>query len=159
MKGAMLLFIIKHPVLRFILSITKELVRSNQLLKKLQNMTALTKLLKGARKSKIKRNRKKSLQNCPQKFGICLRVYTTTPKKPNSGIRKVAKVRLSNLKNIIANIPGIGHNLQEHSSVLVRGGRVRDIPGVQYRVIRGLLDCKPVDQRKTSRSKYSVKRK
>lgn len=155
----MLLFIIKHPVLRFILSITKELVRSNQLLKKLQNMTALTKLLKGARKSKIKRNRKKSLQNCPQKFGICLRVYTTTPKKPNSGIRKVAKVRLSNLKNIIANIPGIGHNLQEHSSVLVRGGRVRDIPGVQYRVIRGLLDCKPVDQRKTSRSKYSVKRK
>lgn len=146
-------------MLRFILSITKELVRSNQLLKILQNMTALTKLLKGARKSKIKRNRKKSLQNCPQKFGICLRVYTTTPKKPNSGIRKVAKVRLSNLKNIIANIPGIGHNLQEHSSVLIRGGRVRDIPGVQYRVIRGLLDCKPVDQRKTSRSKYSVKRK
>lgn len=122
-------------------------------------MAALTKLLKGYRKPKIKRNRKKSLQSCPQKFGICLRVYTTTPKKPNSGIRKVAKVRLSNLKNVIANIPGIGHNLQEHSSVLVRGGRVRDIPGVQYRVIRGLLDCKPVDQRKTSRSKYSVKRK
>jgi small subunit ribosomal protein S12 len=122
-------------------------------------MAALTKLLKGVRKLKIKRNRKKSLQSCPQKFGICLRVYTTTPKKPNSGIRKVAKVRLSNLKNVIANIPGIGHNLQEHSSVLVRGGRVRDIPGVQYRVIRGLLDCKPVDQRKTSRSKYSVKRK
>lgn len=122
-------------------------------------MVALTKLLKGVRKSKIKRNRKKSLQGCPQKFGICLRVYTTTPKKPNSGIRKVAKVRLSNLKNIIANIPGIGHNLQEHSSVLIRGGRVRDIPGVQYRVVRGLLDCKPVDHRKTSRSKYSVKRK
>lgn len=121
-------------------------------------MVALTKLLKGVRKSKIKRNRKKSLQGCPQKFGICLRVYTTTPKKPNSGIRKVAKVRLSNLKNIIANIPGIGHNLQEHSSVLIRGGRVRDIPGVQYRVVRGLLDCKPVDHRKTSRSKYSVKR-
>ena len=122
-------------------------------------MAALTKLLKGLRKPKIKRNRKKSLRSCPQKFGICLRVYTTTPKKPNSGIRKVAKVRLSNLKNIIANIPGIGHNLQEHSSVLVRGGRVRDIPGVQYRIIRGLLDCKPVDQRKTSRSKYSVKKK
>ena len=122
-------------------------------------MAALTKLLKGVRKPKIKRNRKKSLRSCPQKFGICLRVYTTTPKKPNSGIRKVAKVRLSNLKNIIANIPGIGHNLQEHSSVLVRGGRVRDIPGVQYRIIRGLLDCKPVDQRKTSRSKYSVKKK
>ena len=122
-------------------------------------MVALKQLLKGARKPKIKRDRKKALQGCPQKFGICLRVYTTTPKKPNSGVRKVAKVRLSNFRSIIANIPGIGHNLQEHSSVLIRGGRVRDIPGVQYRVIRGLLDCKPVDHRKTSRSKYSVKRK
>lgn len=121
-------------------------------------MATLAKLLNGVRKPKIKRNRKKALKGCPQKFGICLRVYTTTPKKPNSGIRKVAKIRLSNLKYIIANIPGIGHNLQEHSCVLVRGGRVRDIPGVQYRVIRGLLDCKPVTGRKTSRSKYSVKR-
>lgn len=122
-------------------------------------MVALTKLLKGYRQPKIKRNRKKSLQSCPQKLGVCIRVYTTTPKKPNSGVRKVAKIRLSNLKNVIANIPGIGHNLQEHSCVLVRGGRVRDIPGVQYRVIRGLLDCKPVSNRKTSRSKYSVKRR
>jgi small subunit ribosomal protein S12 len=121
-------------------------------------MTTLAKLLNGVRKPKAKRNRKKSLQGCPHKFGVCLRVYTTTPKKPNSGIRKVAKIRLSNLKYIIAHIPGIGHNLQEHSCVLVRGGRVRDIPGVQYRVIRGLLDCKPVTGRKTSRSKYSVKR-
>ena len=120
-------------------------------------MVALTKLLKGVRKPKLKRNRKKSLHNCPQKRGVCIRVYTTTPKKPNSGVRKVAKIRLSNLKNVIANIPGIGHNLQEHSCVLVRGGRVRDIPGVQYRIIRGLLDCKPVSHRKTSRSKYSVK--
>ena len=121
-------------------------------------MVALKKRLKGYRQPKIKRNRKKSLQNCPQKRGVCIRVYTTTPKKPNSGVRKVAKIRLSNLKNVIANIPGTGHNLQEHSCVLVRGGRVRDIPGVQYRVIRGLLDCKPVSNRKTSRSKYSVKR-
>lgn len=121
-------------------------------------MASLTKLLNACRKPKLKRNRKKALQGCPQKWGMCLRVYTTTPKKPNSGIRKIAKIRLSNLKNIIAHIPGIGHNLQEHSCVLVRGGRVRDIPGIQYRVIRGLLDCKPVTSRKTSRSKYSVKR-
>lgn len=119
-------------------------------------MTAFLKLL-NCRKPKIKRNRKKALQHCPQKFGTCTRVYTTTPKKPNSGIRKVAKIRLSNRKHIIAHIPGIGHNLQEHSSVLVRGGRVRDIPGIQYRVIRGLLDCKPVTGRKTARSKYGVK--
>lgn len=121
-------------------------------------MTALLKLLK-SRKPKVKRNRKKALQQCPQKFGICTRVYTTTPKKPNSGIRKIAKIKLSNQKSIIAHIPGIGHNLQEHSCVLVRGGRVRDIPGVQYRVIRGLFDCKPVTERKTARSKYGVKRK
>jgi small subunit ribosomal protein S12 len=122
-------------------------------------MVSLAKLLQGARKPKISRDRKKALQKCPQKWGICLRVYTTTPKKPNSGIRKIAKIKLSNLKNIIAHIPGIGHNLQEHACVLVRGGRVRDIPGIQYRVVRGLLDCKPVLSRKTSRSKYSVKKR
>lgn len=110
------------------------------------------------RKPKLKRNRKKSLQQCPQKFGVCLRVTTTTPKKPNSGLRKIAKIRLTNQKNVLAHIPGIGHNLQEHSCVLIRGGRVRDIPGVQYRVIRGLHDCRPVYERKTSRSKYGVKR-
>lgn len=122
-------------------------------------MVTFSKLFKSIRKSKTKPDRKKALQGCPQKFGICLRVYTTTPKKPNSGIRKVAKIRLSNQKSVIAHIPGIGHNLQEHSCVLIRGGRVRDIPGIQYRVIRGLLDCKPVESRKTSRSKYSVKRR
>nr|YP_009239281.1 ribosomal protein S12 [Ulva linza]AML80604.1 ribosomal protein S12 [Ulva linza] len=121
-------------------------------------MSTLAKLLKNIRKPKIKRNRKKALQKSPQKFGICVRVYTTTPKKPNSGIRKIAKIRLSNSKSIIANIPGIGHNLQEHSCVLIRGGRVRDVPGVQYRVIRGVYDCKPVEFRKSSRSKHSVKR-
>jgi small subunit ribosomal protein S12 len=126
---------------------------------KIIQMVSLAKLLQGARKPKISRDRKKALQKCPQKWGICLRVYTTTPKKPNSGIRKIAKIKLSNLKNIIAHIPGIGHNLQEHACVLVRGGRVRDIPGIQYRVVRGLLDCKPVLSRKTSRSKYSVKKR
>lgn len=120
-------------------------------------MSVVDKLLK-SRKPKQKRNRKKSLESCPQKFGVCTRVFTTTPKKPNSGIRKVAKIRLSNQKNIIAHIPGIGHNLQEHSCVLIRGGRVRDIPGVQYRVMRGARDCKPVPGRKTARSKYGVKR-
>ena len=119
-------------------------------------MTRLSKLLK-ARKPKPKRNRKSALDQCPQKFGVCTRVYNTTPKKPNSGIRKVAKVKLSNLKSVIAHIPGIGHNLQEHSTVIIRGGRVRDIPGVQYRIMRGLLDCKPVYGRKTARSKYGLK--
>jgi small subunit ribosomal protein S12 len=120
-------------------------------------MPALIKLLNGYRKPKIKRHRKKALRCCPQKQGVCLRVYTTTPKKPNSGVRKVAKIRLTNRNNVIAHIPGIGHNLQEHSCVLVRGGRVRDIPGVQYRVIRGKYDCKPVIGRKTRRSIYGVK--
>ena len=122
-------------------------------------MTPLLKLLKNLRKPKPKRNRKSALQQCPQKLGVCLRVTTTTPKKPNSGIRKIAKIRLTNQKKILAHIPGIGHNLQEHSCVLIRGGRVRDIPGVQYRVIRGLKDCWPVSGRKTSRSKYGVKRR
>jgi small subunit ribosomal protein S12 len=120
-------------------------------------MPILSKLLNAYRKPKIKRHRKKALRRCPQKQGVCLRVYTTTPKKPNSGVRKVAKIRLTNRNNVIAHIPGIGHNLQEHSCVLVRGGRVRDIPGVQYRVIRGKYDCKPVIGRKTRRSIYGVK--
>jgi small subunit ribosomal protein S12 len=121
-------------------------------------MSSLQRLLT-SRIPKIKKNRKKALEHCPQKLGVCLRVYTTTPKKPNSGIRKVAKIRLNNNRNLIAHIPGMGHNLQEHSCVLVRGGRVRDIPGVQYRVIRGLHDCRPVNGRITARSKYGVKRK
>jgi len=121
-------------------------------------MVSLLKLLRGYRKPKIKRQRKKALNQCPQRFGVCLRVYTTTPKKPNSGIRKVAKIRLTNQNNVIAHIPGIGHNLQEHSCVLIRGGRVRDIPGVQYRVLRGQHDCRQVVGRKTRRSKYGVKK-
>ena len=121
-------------------------------------MSTIAQLLSGARKPKRVRSRVKALEQCPQKRGICLKVYTTTPKKPNSGLRKVAKIKLSNSRKVIAQIPGIGHNLHEHSSVLIRAGRVRDIPGVKYRILRGLLDCKPVTGRKTSRSKYGVKR-
>jgi small subunit ribosomal protein S12 len=107
---------------------------------------------------KLKRNRKRALEFCSQKSGVCTKVYTTTPKKPNSGIRKIAKVRLKTSRNLMAHIPGIGHNLQEHCSVLVRGGRVRDIPGIQYRIIRGKFDCNPVFGRKRARSKYGVKK-
>ena len=96
--------------------------------------------------------------NCPQRRGVCTRVYTTTPKKPNSALRKVAKVRLTNGIEVIAYIPGEGHNLQEHSIVLVRGGRVKDLPGVKYHVVRGALDTSGVDDRRQSRSKYGAKR-
>jgi len=98
------------------------------------------------------------LQGCPQKRGVCVRVYTTTPKKPNSALRKVAKVRLTNGIEVIAYIPGEGHNLQEHSIVLVRGGRVKDLPGVRYHIIRGALDTAGVEGRKQGRSKYGAKR-
>ncbi len=99
-------------------------------------------------------NRTLSLANCPFKKGVCVRVYTTTPKKPNSALRKVAKVKLSNGNTVIAYIPGEGHNLQEHSLVLVRGGRVKDLPGVRYHLIRGVLDLECVESRKNARSKY-----
>ena len=99
-----------------------------------------------------------ALKGSPQKRGVCFRVYTTTPKKPNSAIRKVAKVRLTNQREVITYIPGEGHNLQEHSVVLIRGGRVRDLPGVRYHVLRGVLDTQGVKDRKQSRSKYGAKR-
>jgi small subunit ribosomal protein S12 len=99
-----------------------------------------------------------ALQNCPQKRGVCTRVYTVTPKKPNSALRKVARVRLSNQIEVTTYIPGVGHNLQEHSIVLIRGGRVKDLPGVRYHVIRGTLDAAGVADRRQSRSKYGAKR-
>lgn len=99
-----------------------------------------------------------ALQGSPQKRGVCLRVYTKTPKKPNSAIRKIAKIRLSNKREIIAYIPGEGHNLQEHSVVLVRGGRVKDMPGVKYKVVRGVLDSQGLKQRTQARSKYGTKK-
>ena len=112
------------------------------------------------RKGRIKlSNRSKSvaLDSCPQKRGVCVKVYTTTPKKPNSALRKVAKVRLTNSMEVIAYIPGEGHNLQEHSIVLIRGGRVKDLPGVRYHIVRGALDTSGVEGRNQSRSKYGTK--
>jgi small subunit ribosomal protein S12 len=113
------------------------------------------------RKGREKARRKKTapaLQECPQKRGVCVRVYTTTPKKPNSALRKVARVRLTNGFEVTSYIPGEGHNLQEHSVVLIRGGRVPDLPGVRYHTLRGVLDTVGVDKRRQSRSKYGAKR-
>ncbi len=111
-----------------------------------------------SRKQKKYTQKTPALNACPQKKGVCFRVYTRTPKKPNSALRKVAKIRLSNSAEIIASIPGEGHNLQEHSVVLIRGGRVKDLPGVKYKVVRGVLDLQGVQQRQQSRSKYGAKK-
>lgn len=113
------------------------------------------------RKGRVKvevKSKSRALNACPQKRGVCTRVYTTTPKKPNSALRKVAKVRLTNQIEVIAYIPGEGHNLQEHSIVLIRGGRVKDLPGVRYTIVRGALDTNGVEKRRKSRSKYGAKR-
>ncbi|MGB9824370.1 MAG: 30S ribosomal protein S12 [Candidatus Hydrothermia bacterium] len=121
-------------------------------------MPTINQLVKNERKPKRKKSKAPALDSCPQKRGVCIRVYTTTPKKPNSALRKVAKVRLSNGKEVIAYIPGEGHNLQEHSIVLVRGGRVKDLPGVKYHIIRGKYDAAGVEGRKNSRSLYGTKK-
>jgi len=118
----------------------------------------ISQLIRKSRKRTRKSKKNKALEGCPQKRGVCTRVYTTTPKKPNSALRKVARVRLSNGYEITCYIPGEGHNLQEHSIVLVRGGRVKDLPGVRYHIIRGALDSAGVEGRKKSRSKYGTKR-
>jgi len=115
-------------------------------------------LIRKGRKSKISKTTAPALQNCPQKRGVCTRVYTTTPKKPNSALRKVARVRLTNGLEVTAYIPGEGHNLQEHSIVLIRGGRVKDLPGVRYHIVRGTLDTAGVDDRKQGRSHYGTKK-
>ncbi len=112
---------------------------------------------KGRRKSK-KKAKTPALQNCPQKMGVCVRVYTSTPKKPNSALRKVARVRLTNGIEVTSYIPGMGHNLQEHSVVLIRGGRVKDLPGVRYHIVRGTMDTTGVDERRKGRSKYGAKK-
>jgi small subunit ribosomal protein S12 len=112
-----------------------------------------------SRQKKNLRNKKPALMGCPHRKGVCFRVYTRTPKKPNSALRKVAKIRLTNSLEIIASIPGEGHNLQEHSVVLIRGGRVKDLPGVKYKLIRGVLDLQGVLNRKQSRSKYGAKKR
>lgn len=121
-------------------------------------MPTMNQLVRTKRVPKTKRSRSPDLYQCPQRRGVCLQVKTKTPRKPNSALRKVAWVRLSNGKEIIAYIGGEGHNLQEHSIVLVRGGRVKDLPGVRYHVVRGTLDCAAVKDRKQGRSKYGAKR-
>jgi small subunit ribosomal protein S12 len=121
-------------------------------------MPTINQLVRKGRKRVVKKKSARALQGSPQKRGVCVRVYTATPKKPNSALRKVARVRLTTGTEISAYIPGIGHNLQEHSVVLVRGGRVKDLPGVRYHVVRGVLDTLGVSDRKKSRSKYGAKR-
>lgn len=121
-------------------------------------MPTINQLVEKGRKPNVYRSKSPALANCPQRRGVCTRVYTTTPKKPNSAIRKVAKVRLTTQIEVISYIPGEGHNLQEHSVVLVRGGRVKDLPGVRYHIVRGSLDTAGVTKRRQSRSKYGAKR-
>ncbi len=121
-------------------------------------MPTINQLIRHPRKPKKKKSKSPALEGNPQKRGVCIRVYTTTPKKPNSALRKVAKVRLTNGKEVVAYIPGEGHNLQEHSVVLVRGGRVKDLPGVKYHIVRGKYDAAGVEGRRNSRSLYGTKR-
>ncbi|MDQ6970845.1 MAG: 30S ribosomal protein S12 [Mariprofundus sp.] len=121
-------------------------------------MPTVNQLIRKPRKDKRKINKVPALQACPQRRGVCTRVYTTTPKKPNSALRKVARVRLTNGMEVTAYIPGEGHKLQEHSVVLIRGGRVKDLPGVRYHILRGVLDTTGVEGRKQARSKYGAKR-
>jgi small subunit ribosomal protein S12 len=121
-------------------------------------MPTVNQLVRKGRKKQVKKTSAPALQQCPQKTGVCTRVMTFTPKKPNSALRKVARVRLRNGLEVTAYIPGIGHNLQEHSVVMIRGGRVKDLPGVRYHIIRGTLDTLGVENRKKARSKYGVKR-
>jgi len=121
-------------------------------------MPTINQLVRKGREAVKKKTASPALRECPQKRGVCVRVYTTTPKKPNSALRKVARVRLTNGMEVTAYIPGIGHTLQEHSVVLVRGGRVKDLPGVRYHIIRGSLDALGVEDRRKSRSKYGTKK-
>ncbi len=121
-------------------------------------MPTINQLVRKARRRVRKKCNTPALQRCPQKRGVCTRVYTTTPKKPNSALRKVARVRLTNGLEVTAYIPGEGHNLQEHSIVIIRGGRVKDLPGIRYHIVRGMLDTQGVQTRRRGRSKYGAKR-
>jgi small subunit ribosomal protein S12 len=121
-------------------------------------MPTINQLVRKGRESVKRKIKTPALRGCPQKRGVCIRVYTSTPKKPNSALRKVARVRLTNGLEVTSYIPGIGHNLQEHSVVLIRGGRVKDLPGIRYHIIRGTLDSSGVEDRRRGRSKYGAKR-
>jgi len=122
------------------------------------SLPTINQLVTSGRKSLVKKSNSAALKSCPQKRGVCVRVYTSTPKKPNSALRKVARVRLTNGMEVTTYIPGIGHNLQEHSIVMIRGGRIKDLPGVRFHVVLGLLDTLGVEGRMQSRSKYGTKR-
>lgn len=121
-------------------------------------MPTINQLVKKGRKTTVQKSKSRALAGCPQRRGVCLQVKTQTPKKPNSALRKIARIRLTNGQEVTAYIPGEGHNLQEHSMVLVRGGRVKDLPGVRYHIVRGTLDCLGVNGRNRGRSKYGAKR-
>jgi small subunit ribosomal protein S12 len=121
-------------------------------------LPTISQLVRNEREKVLYKTKSPALQSCPQRRGVCTRVYTTTPKKPNSALRKVARVKLTNQIEVTSYIPGVGHNLQEHSVVLIRGGRVKDLPGVRYHIVRGTLDTSGVKDRKQSRSKYGAKR-
>jgi small subunit ribosomal protein S12 len=123
-----------------------------------ESVPTISQLVKSGRTPKRYKSKSPALQRCPQRRGVCVRVYTTTPKKPNSALRKVARVRLTNGIEVTSYIPGVGHNLQEHSVVLVRGGRVKDLPGCRYHIVRGTLDAAGVSERRQGRSKYGAKR-
>lgn len=137
--------------------IARKLAYNKYFLKK-QDMPTINQLVRSSRKKQVRKNKVPALQACPQKRGVCTRVYTTTPKKPNSALRKVARIKLSNGFEVTGYIPGEGHNLQEHSMVMIRGGRVKDLPGVRYHIIRGTLDTQGVADRKQNRSKYGAKK-
>jgi small subunit ribosomal protein S12 len=136
----------------------ERLKNKNKLKKRKQKMPTIQQLVRKGRTTLTDKSKSPALDSCPQRRGVCVRVYTTTPKKPNSAMRKVARVRLTNSKEVNAYIPGEGHNLQEHSIVLVRGGRVKDLPGVRYHIVRGTLDTAGVNGRTQRRSKYGAKR-
>lgn len=121
-------------------------------------MPTINQLVKKGRKTTVQKSKSRALSSCPQRRGVCLQVKTQTPKKPNSALRKIARIRLTNGQEVTAYIPGEGHNLQEHSMVLVRGGRVKDLPGVRYHIVRGTLDCLGVNGRNRGRSKYGAKK-
>ncbi len=135
-----------------------EILGSNEWYRGEYCMPTINQLIRKGRKKSRKKVKTPALQGCPQKRGVCVRVYTQTPKKPNSALRKVARVRLTNGIEATSYIPGVGHNLQEHSVVLIRGGRVKDLPGVRYHIIRGTMDTSGVDDRRQGRSKYGAKR-
>jgi small subunit ribosomal protein S12 len=150
-----------EPLTRAVLFVKKKVFLRDKLLTQfgsIEDMPTISQLVRESREKQRRKNTAPALQGCPQKRGVCTRVYTSTPKKPNSALRKVARVRLTNGIEVTSYIPGVGHNLQEHSVVLIRGGRVKDLPGVRYHIIRGTLDSIGVQERRQGRSKYGAKR-